>query len=669
MKFVNPYNFIPFNQEIDIQKSRCTRTEKYRGEDELLSGWLDVSLYTKTPLIIPNGAYPTVDKEDKDHKIYKFFKYGEDYAVPGSEIRGMIRSVYESVTNSCVRELMDDKPISQRVPTFSAVQKRGLLTKEEGGWVLYATEKEKVKVFEPSDKDKAIQMKKEIQNWKDSTGTKLKDGYYLQYNIPVVLSAEQPYTIYKIKPSGDPIYQWNASEEDDDSPYKKLKSALHRDGVKGNQKNPNEKCQKALLQALEDAKDGKNQMVPVFYFIVMDEDKKIVYLSGSSIGRIAHRRKWKDVMGNYAPCSEGKLCPACLLFGTIKGTGLKTHVRFMDALNEDKTIKSEYHTLQILGEPRISAFDFYFQKPQNAKFWNIDFYSYTKVEGKNATVVFEHLKNSMPRGRKMYWHSQPAPDAIKSHLNSTMESVKANTPFKFRIHFDQITSEQLQDLEWVISLGDNQVESNLQHKLGHAKPLGYGSVKLVIDKVTTRKITKNEEQLKYNLVTSDLPKKISPGSINLGSMQVKSLLAMANVDITTEKSVEYPNNKNKGGQVAIFNWFAENRKNANELKTLPEPTNENIELNNNLDSSAYSLENQKSNTGKTSQSAHVIRNNTDLVRIVLTKVDPNYKDPKTNVGYHKNGIVFNVPNDCKKGDTIMAKPLKNPRHSKYVSKV
>lgn len=54
-RFVNPYNFIPFEGNID---KRISRETAYAKKSELLSGWLNVELTTRTPLIIPDGAHP-----------------------------------------------------------------------------------------------------------------------------------------------------------------------------------------------------------------------------------------------------------------------------------------------------------------------------------------------------------------------------------------------------------------------------------------------------------------------------------------------------------------------------------------------------------------------------------------------------------------------------------
>ena len=56
--FINPYNFVPFGETGSLEKNKDTRERKYCSDDKLVSGWMDVSVHIKTPLIIPDGAHP-----------------------------------------------------------------------------------------------------------------------------------------------------------------------------------------------------------------------------------------------------------------------------------------------------------------------------------------------------------------------------------------------------------------------------------------------------------------------------------------------------------------------------------------------------------------------------------------------------------------------------------
>ena len=108
-KFVNPYNFIKFPEE---------KAQAYTEEDRH-TGVIEYSITTKTPLFIPNSssekAFKATDNaQEPEHKSYDFFSYTElneeerydgNYhvpVIPGSEMRGVVRNVYETLTDSCM---------------------------------------------------------------------------------------------------------------------------------------------------------------------------------------------------------------------------------------------------------------------------------------------------------------------------------------------------------------------------------------------------------------------------------------------------------------------------------------------------------------------------------------------------------------------------------------
>lgn len=695
--FINPYSFVPFS---DIAEKK-SKEETYRGKEQqnLLTGWLDVDLYIKTPLIIPDGAHPKfwdisnekgkelsqeqyLNLSDSDkrkvHKQYDFFKaynpekkdeIEREYCIPGSELRGLIRSVYETATNSCFPFLLNDKPISQRVPIYGALTNRGLLGFDDNKWVLYSTRKiteevivvpvykinnrayvdnldrvrnykknkdydiiKNIDLIENSIKSGNVRIRNTDyrinmitnQNGSNSnvitskdlkkhqpelflfikadgtrvsreTGTEvdyqLKDGKkekrWIQYNVPVDL--DSVYHIAYLKKMEE-VYRWNDSiqsggnnriDSKKSEAYKKLLSALKRDGASG--VNPNKQCTEALIKALNLASNtgNNNKYVPVYYFVVGDKQgNRKAYLSGSAIGRIAQRRKWEEIMGDFVPCKD-KLCPACLLFGTINGTGMKGHIRVSDAFLNGET-ESKVHTLDILASPRTTAFEFYLKKPvKNATYWDFDFYGVTNEDSSGSShTEYYHLEKAMPRGRKMYWHHNPPNDVKKNNMNNTMESLEKGS-FSFRLFFDQINIDQLKDLIWSINLGENKEDSKLQQKLGHAKPLGYGSIKMVVKNGNVRSFKKDGS---FNLSVKGLKEigldvnSISP-SFDCESETIKSLLKICDASVLdgfSNAKVDYPRLIEDG---KIFEWFSKNRTNARYLKVLPEITDSDLVLN------------------------------------------------------------------------------------------
>lgn len=607
--FVNPYNFIPFGE--DIQHNKQTKNDKYSNQNTLKSGWIEVTLNTKTPLIIPDGAHPKyfdckerkyVNNPSENEKKYLHREYGfmkrkvssdmeEEYYIPGSSIRGMLRNVYEAATDSCVPFLLKnpENPISQRIPLYAALKKRGLLTYEKDKdekwvWRLYKAKADVKEVMIKSEKKTIKVGNKEIEKTNyslhrcdknnsiitDKTGDYIEEeDAYIQYNIPV--NTEQPYHVAYLK-KGEVVYTW-----DDDEPYRQLKSVLWRDGVKGNQNNPNHGPKKDLLSKLEEANQKKNNMVPVYYFTVTRKidsvEQTIVYLSNSAAGRIAQKRNWEDIIGEHKPCKGENLCPACLLFGNMIGKyGLKSKVRVSDALPLGN-LSTNKITLGVLGEPRTSAFEYYLERRMDegkaASYWNFDFYGVSEIDKKGVShTKYYDLPHAMPRGRKMYWHGKPVSSNKKSKMNQTVQAAGENQKFSFRIYYDEITSGQLQDLIWTITLGDNSENSKLQHKLGHAKPLGYGSVKLTVDKVVERKIQYSEDEgITVALKEVDLSEDTKLENIDLNSQIVKSILKITDATITKELLVQYP--RATQDNYKIYEWFSNNRKNPKCLQVLP----------------------------------------------------------------------------------------------------
>lgn len=696
--FINPYNFVPFDKKSPMVASKESAYRGKENQKNLLSGWLEIKLTIRTPLIVPDAAHPKIydykensyvryiNQTKNPHKEYSFMKIfnpetgRKEYQIPGSELRGMIRSAYEAVTNSCLPFLMDDKPMSQRVPLYGALNRRGLLQYDGKRWVLYSTEKTLeevvvVPVYEAnrefyieSISDKKINEKNNkysiINNWDDieealkkckidskpthygatlktnekdskkkdlfvdgkkcvskidgkvyrflfvkadGSFVKQKPGTYvdgkgwIQYNVPVDLT-----TVYHIAylNKTEIVHEWDNNPAKGETgrnrkpdittaeAYYKLKSSLQRDGAEsyrnGQRVNnqPNRDCNFAIEEALEKACKDKNTFVPVYFFTVNSDFGEIVYMSGSAAGRIAQRRKWAEIMAGHTTCGKD-LCPACLLFGTLSDGGMKTHIRISDAYMEyDGEVRKSIHTLPILATPRPTAFEFYLNKPKKDNpgekaiysFWNYDFYGVTTENPPQTT--YYHLEKALPRGRKMYWHHTPSMENVtKGRMNSTMESIDEGV-FNFKVYYDQISEKQLKDLIWVINLGENEEDGIMRHKLGHAKPLGYGSVKLTITDGHVRCVKSGAEN-DYRMEIKNISEiGINPDSVipdfDLHSDSVRSFLRVCNAEtINEDMVVDYPRTRENG---MIYEWFSKNRENPKRLQTLPHATDDNLYL-------------------------------------------------------------------------------------------
>jgi CRISPR-associated protein (TIGR03986 family) len=93
--FVNPYNFVPLSGH--VPRTSPTSHEYFRG----YSGRLTCSLTLKTPFFTPDSE--GADKNQDDHETLRLLRdpQGRGF-IPGSALKGMIRSVAEVLSNSCL---------------------------------------------------------------------------------------------------------------------------------------------------------------------------------------------------------------------------------------------------------------------------------------------------------------------------------------------------------------------------------------------------------------------------------------------------------------------------------------------------------------------------------------------------------------------------------------
>ena len=585
---VNPYSFVP----LGTAPARTSLDACYTGP--LLTGRLDYTLTTETPLLIPDSA-KVVKDEKIDHKRYPFFRLPDGTpAIPGSEMRGAMRGVYEAVTNSCLSVLLDstEEPFSQRLPSTNGFKDHGLLgiDPETGKWVLYAADV--VDYLKLSEGRDGSLMCNGWLNWygheyHSGQHTRLRpDGPsgWLQFNRPITLYKKNYHVRLLAPKAGRPvIFLWQ-----DDTPYRALSNILKKSA----DNDPRSAAHGDLLAALKRVHDNdpkQGGLVPVWYLLADDNGTPRCYLSGASIGRVMQGRSWTEIMGNYAPCADtDALCPGCALFGTVKGKGTSGRVRFTDAeAAQYESLGNK--TLPNLSGPKPSAYEFYIEKPKSTYetsigFWNYDFCSLEETkyspDGTKQTIKKFRVYIPQPRGRKFYWHSAPRTENERSKQNATLEAMKGM--FKGSVYFDRITRAQLEELAFVLTLGENTPASPRLHKIGHGKPVGYGSCKITLTGGELRTLAQQDGTLCYTTEPLPLDSLLAAhGRIDTDSISVKSLLKIADKRSTQGKTVEYPKEPRKGkkqGEPKIFNWFANNRSKGANLVTLPHPLDDNIEI-------------------------------------------------------------------------------------------
>jgi CRISPR-associated protein (TIGR03986 family) len=148
MHFVNPYHFIPVNENIpkciDAGKTLSAETLGHctfdRYHEKKLSGRIVCTLETMGQTII--GSDQIKAKNNNDYNHVNPFLRGNHPAIPGSSIRGCISAIAEAASNSALR-VLDNSPYSRRTSMLDDVNGRvadysamGMIYKEDDDFFL-----------------------------------------------------------------------------------------------------------------------------------------------------------------------------------------------------------------------------------------------------------------------------------------------------------------------------------------------------------------------------------------------------------------------------------------------------------------------------------------------------------------------------------------------------
>lgn len=600
MKFINPYSFVSLQTNTEIDRNPVSKDEKR------YTGVIDYSLMTKTPLVILNTTNKDTFKLGvEDHKSYDFFSYtdlsmkktscaGEYYrpVIPGSEIRGMLRSYYEILTNSCLSMVDEKKVLSKRTEqVFSA----GLIKREaDGGYSLWSAIDHLLRTYGANSlRDKPY----------FDEETDYKNKSYIQDSIPegskVFFDKE---TRDKGKPFARRVTTSNVKLRNSvgyilkgaPGPTMEMKNEKHCAHIfVQTSKCVSEKLKIEILDTAlneyekarslsedktdyyEEYRDNfqkfKNGLgedyFPVYYSIITGQH---IMLSPAAITREISNKRLGDILNQYKPCNTAdQLCPACRLFGTMRDNSFSasSRIRFSDLEHiSDTPLKNAYEkivTLPELSSPKISCIEFYVKRPsEQTWFWTYDYY----IE--DGKIV---LKDAEINGRKIYWHHK----TVKTNTvdpekrNMTVRPLKAKQVFRGKLFFNDIIESELNQLIYLMNSGEDDSISLDQkkhgYKLGAAKPLGFGSVALKVDGVTIRTVIMDDQADTVQYKEEPYERYVEPEIFDAIKTDFSTITAFDS--ISEDGILKYPckddHNSKDGAKPLVYEWFERNHKKDN----------------------------------------------------------------------------------------------------------
>lgn len=523
--FINPYTFIPVSKGVKKEYS------DYFSEP-LITGKISCVLKTKTQISVCDfGA------NEREHEFFSID--GTTPVIPGSSLRGVIRSIYESLTDSCFCSVNadDDDYFSSRMNK----QKTGLLVRENGVYVLYEAKRSKDDnnwITEDMKTGDKVCFDEYIQgNISYVDGVNNEDGNQFEGFIHKVDTLETKRREKTVHNYFSVFRKQNRIGEIDSKYIERFKVNVDRytpnDAIRG----------KEYKAAFKNMYEKEGVFLPCWYI----KENGHYYFAPSQMSRSIYANKPIDLLkkqGLDKCISRSNVCEACSVFGTINETKsgsitVPSRLRFGDAICVSPEPLDRIYKLPILAQPRLSSFEFYLINSED---------SFGADDEKTRIA-----------GRKYYWHNNKAnitKDAVNKEGNKMDESVRLIKPgkeFRFEVFFDRITEKTLKKLIFAINLGENSIDGNYCHKIGHGKPIGLGSVKIAIEEIKIRSFANGfyTEKDMTELASSDLSSEFSSAT------NISNIRRVTDFNAVNGALIGYPTIES--GNTEIFKWFAENR--------------------------------------------------------------------------------------------------------------
>ncbi len=454
-----PYNFVPLNKQV-VPAEAVPSFDKYHIVDEnqikRYSGYIECGLETLTPLYIRDALdQQQVENGARAKDVSRFFSPAEKIRIPGSSLRGMIRTLVEVVSWSKFGSFDDEYLYYRAVADTSSLgdeYRKNMAPLDTSGKGVYQMSagylvkdgiNYSIKPAQIDDKGKPYKQikraeaknkcKQIVVRYEHFKFYKLKEGY-LVVSGPMK-GKEHDWIIYHKNENETPIDILPVDIEC----YRKDKN---RKGVD-------------LLDKL-----NKDQEVPCFYIKWRDSNNRDrVSFGHTGMFRLAYKKSIGEHIPKELKDSE-ELDIAETIFG--KASELAGRVFFEDAVSENaKTKVMKEIRIRLLG-PKPTSFQLYLEQPPNADVKSLNHYD---------------TPGAKIRGNKFYWHKsemiKQKIDKFNPNTDSKIRPIGTGADFTFRIRFENLSQMELGALLFVLNLPEG-----CAHKLGMGKPLGLGSVRI-----------------------------------------------------------------------------------------------------------------------------------------------------------------------------------------------
>ncbi|CZE46372.1 TIGR03986 family type III CRISPR-associated RAMP protein [Campylobacter geochelonis] len=487
-----PYNFVPLNDKVvEFDKILDLKLDK----DENLESKEDSEIYGLSKfhdgansgfIELEIEALTAIFVGDSNKNSTMFYNINNNYQIPASSLRGIIKTLVEVASYSKFMTFNDSRFYFRDVAGKSGNSLKSIYSDKLVRLVI--SEETNTKKTEPKSEAGFLQkidsrhyqivpVKMEKRLYIDKFGT---DSYkYPKMKIEYTNKGYEVYSGYmksfkKDKKSGKKIdtskkhyYEFNLPDKNIQAftvPYETIK--LYKEDNLKQQPQRKRSGFINLLDELEKYTKKYPHGVPCFY--IKNEIKNEVEIFGHTpYFRIPYSRK----ISSSIPLelrNKTKFDLSEAIFG--KETIIASRVFFEDAKLKSEA-KFEKEENLILSSPKPTSYNLYLE---NTNLNNISqIKHYDSPESKIRGYKFYHHKNHR-------YENTP-----QSSITKTVKPLSKGAKFKGKIRFENLSDIELGALLFVLNL-----PKNCQHKIGMGKPLGFGS----IDIKTTLKLVDIKER-------------------------------------------------------------------------------------------------------------------------------------------------------------------------------
>ncbi|MFP4147433.1 MAG: TIGR03986 family CRISPR-associated RAMP protein [Halorhodospira sp.] len=512
-----PYNFVPLSGWIHTPEWG-EKAGHDRPFQDGVSGTLAFTLHADSPLLVGGHQKPASEREPGE--VHPF-RLGDDgpYAIPGSSLKGMLRSVVEIAGFGRMR-MVDDQRLSVRDLTAGArpfygclmTEKRGggFRAKSRAGWLRvdprdgtvhltpckYArVEHDDLAALSGDEEWKALgrepSAKNKYERWK-------KGGRGL--TVRFTPGPEEAHThsggkklVYRRatelgsgSTEGTLVFTGQPSKRDPNKPGCKHLEFIFFDCEEEQAKEVPERVWRDFLRIHAESEDWKawrkESAVPVFY--LPDGDGGIHSMGLAMMYRLAYDHSIHDAIEHTSP--EHLALPgeghgydlADLLFGTVgaeQEAALRGRVTCEYAIAEGEPRPMKPRTT-ILNGPKPTYYPNYIEQSTDAQ-GRLKGDRYATFMDPGVTIRGFKRYPARPEGQVAVQEVTGEQKSNKK-IQVQLHPLPAGTAFRGRIRVHNLRPAELGALLWAMTWGGQE---GLRHGLGMGKPFGFGQVRLQID--------------------------------------------------------------------------------------------------------------------------------------------------------------------------------------------